>query len=946
MKPRVLLVEDNVSIVRLVTDLLTVNGYDVVSTCVADEVTRTVEETPPDLVLMDVNLPGETDGLTLTRHIKSRTPAPPVIVFTASAMAEDRARAREAGCDAFLAKPVRMSDLMATVHAHAPSTPGLAPANDELRPEGGTHPFGEQPGPAPVDPTAPLREGLKSPSGDARAQAVTGLEQAALDDGEALAALQACVRTPGHPARWRALRSLVRVAGASADARQVVRALAAEADNADRVVMTLGLPAALRDNLEEGMALLVTLVAGADASVQDSAAQAVVEAAAALPQGPGGVVEELAAHPGSLGVLPALAAEGGACSVLADALLDLARADDDSLPRAMAAWRASVGDAPPYGVLERLTRVSTMDEVLVAAADIGLALAQARRGLQPALEELRACIERLATFETETDPERQSAIVQHAVEELERWKGRRLAEGSPFAATLSCIATRCRAVVVSTLLSARSGATLTLRVKARHVVPGSASHVTLEVRNQGPGVAYGVVVEMAAGQSTLMQVGSHQLSAIGPGDSPCVDFVFVPAAGSLQASFSARYADFSQAEGLATCVEDLASETSSFRTIPNPYIPGLPLELGSELFLGREDIFRFVAENLFGSRRMVVLTGQRRMGKTSLLKQLPLRLPSSAVPVFVDCQGLEHRGLGNMLSHLSYIIAEVLREEGIEVPIPDVAGFNERPVFSFECEFLKPATAALGNRTLLLLIDEFQALDEAVEAGELLPGHLGVLRSLMQHQDRLGFLFSGLQKPLEQARDYWQPVFNVALRREVGLLEEACARELIEKPTAGFVQFHAGAVDEIIRLACGHPYLTQLFCDRLVSRQNDRRDNVVRVQQVHEVIAEVFSAGVNHFFSLWDDLNGREKIVLIALSATLSHHQFATLSAVTRYLRERGISADLDELTTVLQQLLGHNLIRYGNSQPPGYCFSVQLFRLWIEKQMLHALIGTGLKWS
>ncbi|HEY3998490.1 MAG TPA: ATP-binding protein, partial [Candidatus Xenobia bacterium] len=487
---------------------------------------------------------------------------------------------------------------------------------------------------------------------------------------------------------------------------------------------------------------------------------------------------------------------------------------------------------------------------------------------------------------------------------------------------------------------------ITLQVKERNLRPGAASRVTLEVHNQGPGTAYGVLVEMAGGEGYTVQVGSQLLSALPPHERTCVDFIFVASAPTIRGKFTARYADFAEADALATCEEDLSNVSLTFRSIPNPYVPGLPLEVGSELFLGREDIFKFVAQNLSSAhRRVMVLTGQRRMGKTSLLKQLPLRLPSQLVPVFVDCQGLECRGLGNLLFHLAYIIGDFLEADGVPVPIPPINDFQERPLLTFERDFLRPLGVALGDRTLLLLIDEFQALDEAVEAGDLTPGHLGFLRSLMQHQDKLTFLFSGLQKPFEQARDHWQPVFNIALRREVGLLEPQHLRELIEKPVAGLVHYHAGAVEELIRLTCGQPYLTQLFCDRLINRLNDQRETEVRVPQIHQVIPEIFSAGVNHFHSLWDDLGAREKIVLIGLSGCLSHHQFATLSSVTRYLRERGMMADLDDLTTVLQQLLGLDLIRYANSQPPGYTFSVLLFRLWIEKEMLHSLLGSSIKW-
>ncbi|WP_163715280.1 response regulator [Mangrovibacterium lignilyticum] len=64
-----------------------------------------------DLILMDLQMP-EMNGYEATRHIKSMNPAIPVIAQTAFAMAEDRAKALDAGCDDYLAKPIRSKDLL------------------------------------------------------------------------------------------------------------------------------------------------------------------------------------------------------------------------------------------------------------------------------------------------------------------------------------------------------------------------------------------------------------------------------------------------------------------------------------------------------------------------------------------------------------------------------------------------------------------------------------------------------------------------------------------------------------------------------------------------------------------------------------------------------------------------------------------------------------------
>ncbi|MFP3860108.1 MAG: response regulator [Bacteroidota bacterium] len=70
-----------------------------------------------DLVLMDIQMP-EIDGLNATRQIKLKNPSLPIIVQTAYSSDDDRNKALDAGCDDFLAKPVRPDNLMATVERY------------------------------------------------------------------------------------------------------------------------------------------------------------------------------------------------------------------------------------------------------------------------------------------------------------------------------------------------------------------------------------------------------------------------------------------------------------------------------------------------------------------------------------------------------------------------------------------------------------------------------------------------------------------------------------------------------------------------------------------------------------------------------------------------------------------------------------------------------------
>ena len=103
----ILVVEDNERNLKLLRDVLEYAGYDVrVARTGEDGVTLAVKE-PPDLVLMDLQLPG-IDGMEALRQLRAspRTSDIPVVAVTAQAMKQDRERALEAGFDGYVEKPI------------------------------------------------------------------------------------------------------------------------------------------------------------------------------------------------------------------------------------------------------------------------------------------------------------------------------------------------------------------------------------------------------------------------------------------------------------------------------------------------------------------------------------------------------------------------------------------------------------------------------------------------------------------------------------------------------------------------------------------------------------------------------------------------------------------------------------------------------------------------
>jgi CheY-like chemotaxis protein len=103
----ILVVEDNEANQLLASSVLEREGFRVELAANADEALDRLRASPPDLILMDVQLPG-LDGLSLTRRLKAnqRTAAIPIVALTALAMMGDRERTLEAGCAGYIPKPI------------------------------------------------------------------------------------------------------------------------------------------------------------------------------------------------------------------------------------------------------------------------------------------------------------------------------------------------------------------------------------------------------------------------------------------------------------------------------------------------------------------------------------------------------------------------------------------------------------------------------------------------------------------------------------------------------------------------------------------------------------------------------------------------------------------------------------------------------------------------
>ena len=112
----ILVVEDNDKNRKLVRDVLTFKGYEIIEAETGEEGVRLAQERHPSLILMDIRLPG-IDGIEALRRLRAEqaTRRIPIMAMTASVMTADRQKITDAGFDAFQSKPLKVSDFVAAV---------------------------------------------------------------------------------------------------------------------------------------------------------------------------------------------------------------------------------------------------------------------------------------------------------------------------------------------------------------------------------------------------------------------------------------------------------------------------------------------------------------------------------------------------------------------------------------------------------------------------------------------------------------------------------------------------------------------------------------------------------------------------------------------------------------------------------------------------------------
>jgi len=313
-------------------------------------------------------------------------------------------------------------------------------------------------------------------------------------------------------------------------------------------------------------------------------------------------------------------------------------------------------------------------------------------------------------------------------------------------------------------------------------------------------------------------------------------------------------------------VAKVAQEREQIGELPIPYRAGTPLQTGNTAFHGRDDLFGDLENMLVNSPDKItpLLLGQPRTGKTSVLKQLPVKLGSQVLPVYLD---MEREATAENAQGLVSDLVEKIRvaaqhhAQPLSLPPLEAEMIGSDPYRVFE-NWIAEVEQALGaHRWLLLTLDEFDRIDVAVKNGTMDERIFFLLRSLIQHHPRVTLALCGTFT-LDECDQRWYEALKSTRMLPVTYLHREDARRFFTHPSADFPAgvYAADAVERVLYLTNGHPLFLHMIGFSVLDAYNESRKELppgtpaglpLAASAIDAALPDVFKVGDATLKSLW-----------------------------------------------------------------------------------------------
>lgn len=392
---------------------------------------------------------------------------------------------------------------------------------------------------------------------------------------------------------------------------------------------------------------------------------------------------------------------------------------------------------------------------------------------------------------------------------------------------------------------------------------------------------------------------------------------------------------------------------------PSPYVCGDPVKTDRpDVFVGREELLDQIRRQIVQSGNVVLLEGNRRAGKSSILWHLEGK---GAVPgwlgVYCSLQGTEGDNAGGVptaevFRGMAYEIVQSVRKLNGSAVLPDGTvldsdkklgiaralrqGISDEAPFADFREYVALVLDTLAEQGLglLLMLDEFDKLQEGIDKGVTSPQVPENIRFLVQTYPKFSAILTGSRRLKRLREEYWSALFGLGTRFSVSALPPRAAERLVTEPVKGRIAYAKDALELAYTLTAGQPYLLQCLCNRIfdiAARSGSRSITVDQVREAGRALVE----DNEHFASLWDyTLFDRRRFLLALVHRESRGPDPLSLGVIEEKLAGYGIEIREETLIADLDYLRELELIDlHGETSRAYYTLTIPMMGDWIERQ-------------
>jgi type I restriction enzyme M protein len=389
----------------------------------------------------------------------------------------------------------------------------------------------------------------------------------------------------------------------------------------------------------------------------------------------------------------------------------------------------------------------------------------------------------------------------------------------------------------------------------------------------------------------------------------------------------------------------------------SPYITGDVVE-GEEMFFGREDIIQRVLTQIGGGTKVVLLEGNRRSGKTSILRQIcrpRYGLANQFVPVECSMQGTVGDDTRDGIP-TERIFRMIVRDiglacvrAGVAVPLPGMppnpspaeyrlllvralpAFFTGIDPYEALQIYVEMVLERIKPRRLLLMLDEFDKVQVGIDNGVTSPAVPENLRHLLQHSSGLTAIIAKGRQFDRLRKGYWSALFGFGYPVHVQPLYERDARALIEEPVRGRLRYQPAAVDRIVHETARQPFLVQSLCARVFEVCKDVERRIVTDEIVTEAIDRMVSDN-EHFQALWNYAGSERRRYILCLCRDGGGENVSGVPYLWSRLEAARVPATMEEVADDVSFLVDLELLAMANS-PAGaeYRLAIPMMGRWMS---------------